>query len=429
MTKQNKILSGIIAVTLAIAGGVAVLNSDGHKTYRDDIFTCGTKAAPKNYYQFASEDFNTKYGLRAGDTVAIKVGPNGENFIDNIDLGLGSSSGITLVPDTGNKKEIEIGWIGLGGDAINWTINGKTKYLKRGFLLTDKNHFGFSLGCVGNIEIANCHVNGASMGIQLLTMPGHTYTLNYQRLYSHGNLIENTLNEGEYLGYVHDSPIAMDIHVDGDTLLNLGRDAIQTRNTDTVLIENVYADRIGMNNEETQNHGILFGSNSNGGTVRNSKVLNVTGIAIWNGGWGDFTYECNELQAQTMGIMSRSNYPEGDVQNTGRQSQVIKNNKITSVKSIECYYESNGKKISVDAENNMVTGTVNISDSITKTVTNNGANVVPNCGTVKPTPSKEVFWRGYKDGLLPDRKRFFFIIYKEQTGFTIVQTNGKYEPL
>jgi hypothetical protein len=46
-----------------------------------------------------------------------------------------------------------------------------------------------------------------------------------------------------------------------------------------------------------------------------------------------------------------------------------------------------------------------------------------------PLPTKTIFWRGYKDGLLPDKKRFFFIIYKEQTGFTIVQTNGKYQPL
>jgi hypothetical protein len=47
-----------------------------------------------------------------------------------------------------------------------------------------------------------------------------------------------------------------------------------------------------------------------------------------------------------------------------------------------------------------------------------------------PTPEKTIFWRGYKDGLLPDKKRFYFIVYNEANGkFSIVQTNGKYQPL
>jgi len=342
-----------------------------HKTYRTDVFTCGTKAVPTSYYLFADQDLNKLYNLLPGDTIAIKIGTNGENYISSIDLGPGTSDGLTLIPDTSNKKEVEIGWLGLGGKATNWTINGKTKYLKRGFLFTDQNHFGLSMECTGNVEVGNCHINGCLIGMQLVTVTGKTYPLNYQRLYSHDNLFENTLNEAEYLGYVHDAPINMDIRVERDTILNAGRDGIQTRNSDTVFISDCYLSGIGLNNEDGQNHGILFGSNSKGGKVSNCILKGVTGVGIWNGGWGDFVYENNVIQAKVAGVMSRSAFPEGDVQHVNHQTQVIKNNKITASKSIECYYTESRKRTSVDIENNCATGTINIDTSITKTLLNN----------------------------------------------------------
>lgn len=356
--------------------------SPPHQTYRNDIIICGTHASPTNYYQFAGQDFNTVNGLLAGDTVAIKVGASGQNFIEYIDLGLGSSSGITLVPDSANTTVVEIGWIGLGDNAMNWTVNGKTKHLNRGFLLTDSNHFAFSMACVGNIEISNCHVNGALMGMQLVTMPGHTYPLSYQRLHSHDNLIENTVNEAEYLGYVNDSPIAMDLLIERDTVLNSGYDGIQTRNTDTVIIRDCYLNGIGMKGVDPHSHGILFGSNSNGGTVLNCKVLNVVGLGIFQGGWGDFVYKCNTIQAGVAGIMSRSSYPEGDVQNTNRQTQAIHNNIIsaTSGLGIACYYDSTGKYIAVDIRDNKISNTIDVWAGIVSVISNNNSSVNPVCG-------------------------------------------------
>lgn len=378
--------------------------------YRNDIFTPG-----KEYYQFDGENFNTKWGLNPGDVVGIKAG-----FYPNIDLGLGVTDGITFVNDGGVAQ---IGWFGLGAGAKNCKMLGNgVSGLKYGFKLTDKDHFALSWGCVGDLEAAFIEVDGASMGVQLVTLPGVTYPLNYQRLYAHDLLIQRTLNEAMYLGYVHDSPIPMDLKIERVTIIDSGRDGIQTRNTGSVLIQDCTLDGIGLEGNSDHAHGILFGSNSNGGTVKNCKVKRVAGCGIWNGGWGDFNYECNEIQAQAFGIMSRSS--EGDVQNIGRQSQVIKNNKIYSAKSIECYYSETGKKISVDIENNQVSGTINIADGITKTLVNNGPNVVPDCGSsVPPEPTKELFHRGYFS--LTSGKRFYYIMYSDNTW---IETDGRYRP-
>jgi hypothetical protein len=59
------------------------------------------------------------------------------------------------------------------------------------------------------------------------------------------------------------------------------------------------------------------------------------------------------------------------VQNTGKQRQVIKNNRIHCGKSVEAYYTETRKAISIDVENNCVTGTINISPLITKTALDN----------------------------------------------------------
>lgn len=410
---KNWLIGSLVGVS-AIVGTVYFTSGDTHKTYRTDIFVCGTKENPKSYYQFANEDFNTKWGLRPGDTVAIQVGPNGENFLSSVDLGEGSSNGITLVVDSNNKKEIEIGWIGLGEKATNWKVNGYNKNLpgNRGFLLTDSNHFAFSFTVTGDVEISYCHVNHAMQGIAMYTITGHTYPLNYQRLHSHHNLFENTVYEAEYLGYVHDSPVLMDLLIEKDTIYNSGYDAIQTRNTDTVIIRDCYGENIGIKHIDPQDHGILFGSNSNGGSVTNCTLKNVDGIGIFNSGYGDFVYSCNNIEAKVAGVMTR--VLDGDVQNVGRQTQIIKNNRFTSVKGVECYYTDTSKKAIVDIEGNYVNGTINIAPGISKTLINNGLNVVPDCGSTPPPPppAKDTVWTytGRK-GYWTLGKRVYYKVY------------------
>lgn len=377
--------------------------------YRNDIFTPG-----REYYQFPNENFNQKWGLNPGDVVGIKAG-----VYPNIDLGLGITDGITFINEGGLA---EIGWFGLGSQAKNCKLLGNgVSGLKYGIKLTDKNHFGLSWGCVGDIEAAFIEVDGALMGIQVVNMPGVVYPLNYQRLYAHDILIQRTINEAMYLGYVNDSPIASDFKVERVKVVDAGYDGIQTRNSGKVEITDCEIDGAGLANVGPHAHGILFGSNSNGGTVKNCKVRRVTGCGIWNGGWGDFEYSCNEIQAEAFGIMSRSSYPEGDVQKIGRQKQTILNNKITSLKSIECYYENNGKAVSVDIQNNQVSGTINIADGIAKNLVNNGLTVVPNCGNV--TPVKEIYHRGYWS---MGGKRVYYINYKDGS-WTLA--NGKYVPI
>lgn len=350
-------------------------------TSRNDIFVCGTHASPTNYYQFSNENFNTKWGLNPGDTVFIKQGAAGENYIESIDLGLGLSNGIVLMPDPSNTVVIEIGWIGVGAQGQSWKFNGHHPTLGKGFMLTSTTHFGLSLGLVGDIEIANMWANGSLMGVQIVTTFSNTYPLNYQRVYAHDNKYQNTINEAEYLGYVNDSPIAMDLRIERDTVLNSGYDGIQTRNTDTVTIRDCYLDSVGMLAVDPHSHGILFGANSNGGTVINNTLKHITGVGIWNGGWGHFVYKCNYVQAGVMGMMTRNSYPEGDVQNTGGQWFDINNNTIVGTPAIQSYYEANGKPVYINMQNNNLSGSVDISAGISTYLQNNNSSIVTNCGT------------------------------------------------
>jgi hypothetical protein len=398
--------------------------------YRNDIFKCGTVTNP-NWYYGGDENFMTKWGLSPGDVVGIKQGPNGENYLSNIDLGNSTVNGITFTNDPSNTVQIQLGWFGLGRNAQNVKFLGNSNpSIKYGFKLFDKEHFGLSWECVGDIEIAFLEVDGALMGVQLVNRPGITYALNYQRLWAHDLLIQRTINEAMYLGYVHDSPIATDMKIERIKIVDAGYDGIQTRNSGKVEIIDCDLDGIGLARVEPHSHAFLFGGNSNGGTIRNCKLKRGTGLAVFNGGWGDFLFECNEFQTEGMGIMSRSSIPEGDVQNTGRQTQVIRNNKINSPKSIECYYEENGKKISVDIQNNNVSGTINIANGITKNVVNNGPNVVPDCGSVPPQPeppkpTKSMLNKRYFYD--HQNKRWYEKVYDVGTGVPVSEFSRDYQ--
>lgn len=358
--------------------------------YRNDILICGLpnnfhnkpglENSPTHFYAFTGFNFMTAFGLSPGDVVGIKQGPNGEDTLDHIDFGLAILNGITFINDPGNTKQIKIGWFGLGNNCYNIKFlgNGKTG-MQYGFKLFDTTHPGLAWNCVGDLEVGNFEIDGALIGVQIHNIQGTTYPVNYQNFYGHDILCRNTLHEAFYLGYVGLSQFPTNYHCKNITIQNAGWDGIQTRNSGTVLVEDCYLDGIGTALHEGDEHGVLFGTNSNGGTVKNCTIKNVKGVGIWNGGWGAFLYECNEIQADVFGIMSRSSFPEGDTQNTGIQSQTIKNNTITATAAIEAYYEANGKTISVDIQNNRTGGTINIGTGITKTLVNNGPSVVPVC--------------------------------------------------
>jgi hypothetical protein len=366
-----------------------------HKTYRNDIFIPGTKASPTWYYAVSGEDFMAKWGLLPGDTVAFKIGANGEDYMNNVDLGNAKVSGITFINDPSNKTQFQLGWFGMGGRCVNVKFLGNgSKSVHYGFLLFDRNHMGLSWSCVGNVEAAYLECIGA-MGVQVVTIEGNVYDANFQKVYLHNIYVHDTSDEAFYMGYVHDSPILMDLTIDSCTVRNSGCDGLQTRNTIKTTLTNNYLDGVGLINRYGHDHGILLGNNAQGAIVRNNVLKNVHGIGIWNDGFGDFLYECNDISANNWGVMSRSTlYPLGagtpsaDPQNIGYQSQIIKNNTITPGNgvAVESYYESNGRVISISTANNRTSGVFNISSGINYSATNNGATVTPNCPTAIPVP-------------------------------------------
>lgn len=431
MTKQQKIFGGVTVAVLATAASIFVVksNTTTHRTYRNDIFVCGEIPYSKDYYYSGAEDFMSKYDLQPGDTVAFKIGSQGQDTLRNVDMGLVQNChDLVFLNDSGNKKRVNIGWFGLGNNVYNVKLSGNgSKYIDYGLNFYDSTHFGLSWGCVGNLETSYLKFDGCNIAFQLVTIPTLKYPVDSQKLYAHHLLIENSKHESMYLGYVNNSPIAMDIKVDSVTINNSGWDGIQTRNTRSVLITNCTLNGIGTALHEGDEHGILFGGNSNGGTVKNVIMKNVKGVGIWNGGWGSFEYSCNQIQADVFGVMSRSTFPEGDVQNTGKQSQLMSNNIINCAKAVECYYENNGKQISVDIQNNQTSGSINVSSGITQNISNNGANVQVNCTQtppIPPQPGKKLYHRGYFT--MTNGKRFFFIMYDDHT---FDQTDGRYKPL
>jgi hypothetical protein len=366
-----------------------------HKTYRNDIFIPGTKANPTWYYAVSGEDFMAKWGLLPGDTVAFKIGANGEDLMNNVDLSMTNVNGITFLNDSSNKKDFLLGWFGLGNKCQNIKFLGNgSKYVKYGFTLWEPKNIGLSWSCVGDLEAAWFISNGNAMGVQLVAIPGVVYPLNYQKFRLHHCKILNPNQEAVYIGYVHyNGQVLIDFTGDSITVRNAGRDGIQTRNTSKTLIENNDVDSVGMLHDYGHDHGILLGDNINGAVVRKNVLKNVQGIGIWNDGWGTFTYECNDISAVNWGIMSRNLSYVGtdytDPQEIGYSKQILKNNTITAGNGVtmESYFDAPDKTVSIEAYNNQCSGKFNLATGISFTASNNTSTSIPQCTANIPVPT------------------------------------------
>lgn len=377
--------------------------------YRTDIFIPGTKANPVWYYAPAGENFMQKWGLNPGDTVAIRVGPAGENYFNNIDIHNAVINGITLINHFGNRLQIDIGFIALGGQARDIKVLGNgSPFLKYGFKFFDSKHFGLSISSVGDFEAAWLEFDGCNMGVQVVTTTYETYVANYQNVNLHHLLVKNVSDEALYLGWVNDSPILMDLWVHDNIIRNSGRDGIQTRNTRKTLIENNDLDSVGMRGDWGHDHAILLGNNKDGAIVRNNKVRNTHGIGIWNDGFGNFLYQCNDIQSQGEALYTRPYNPDrattdwGDSENIGFQTVTAKDNILTSDKGIAgawLYMPQANKVVTFMATNNKTAGRWGIPAGVLFANTNNNLFAVPACGSLNiPLPVKLISFSAVKQG-------------------------------
>jgi hypothetical protein len=359
-----------------------------HKTYRNDIFIPGTKANPTWYYAPTGEDFMNKWGLIPGDTVAFKIGANGEDYMNNVDLGNARVSGIVFINDSTNKKQFLLGFFSMGGNCVNVKMLGNgSKSVYYGFKFFHPDFFGLSWACVGNVEAGFLEMDSSKMGVQVITIKGNYYAANYQTVYLHNIFVHNTSDEAFYLGYAHEPAILMDLTIDSCKVRNSGRDGLQTRQTIKTVLTNNDLDSVGMYHISGHDHGILLGDNINGAVVRNNVLKHIQGIGIWNDGWGTFTIECNNIQAEYWGMMTRNIAWLGgvytDPQEIGYVKQAIHDNVIKPGNGIviECLYDNGTKPATFNFYNNQTSGSYNIQTGVSFTQTNNSLQTIPSCGT------------------------------------------------
>jgi hypothetical protein len=441
---QKRVGIGLVAASVVVAATLLLTQTTTH-AYRNDILVCGQIPYSKDYYYAGTgEDFMKAHNLQPGDTVAIKTGPNGEDTLRSLDLGLASLHDLVFINDRSNTKPVNIGWFGLGNNCYNIKMLGNgSPSVKYGFKFYDPNHFGLSWGCVGDLEAAWLVFDGCLMSAQLVTIPGTTYPVSTQKLSIHDIISLNSNQESFYFGYVRLSPIQMDLQAYNLYIRNSGRDGIQTRNTKSVRIWNCDLDSIGMlfksdpNANWGQNHGILFSNVTDSGTVRNCKLNHVTGNGIWSDGFGDYVWENNNIQSDGETIFIRAYNPGlsnwGDDNNTGYEKTVVRCNTLRSGKGVTLELMSDTaahKSISFTATNNNCENVFHIPVGVTASLSNNGTSVVP-CSTpvppnppIPPAPSpKGIYHRGY---WTINNKRVYYVNYTDGT-WTL--TNGKYVPL
>jgi hypothetical protein len=359
---------------------------------RTDIFVMGVPQNPTWYYAFAGEDFNKKFGLNYGDTILLRPGPAGENYYNNIDLGLAASEGITLIVQQDLKTPLLIGYIELGGKCKDWKIRGETNFLKYGIKFWNKDRFGLSLSCVGEFEASGLEMDGTAMGVQWIATDQETYAANYMNGYFHNIFIHNTSDEAMYFGWSHIQTILMALRIDSIKIRNAGCDGIQTRWTTRTEITNCDLDSIGMRNRYGHDHGILLGDNIDGAVVRNNVLKHVQGIGIWADGWGTVDIECNSIQAVNWGMMTRNiavlNGVNTDPQNIGYVHYTLKNNTIIPGNGVtmESYFDGQGKTATIEAYNNQCPDKFNLASGITFLHNNNTLTTIPQCPSNIPVP-------------------------------------------
>jgi hypothetical protein len=288
---------------------------------RRDIFT------HSGDYYFPM-DFNEYFQLMPGDIVIVPAGKYGS-------LEIFKANGITFINEGG---QAEFKFISFYQGTQNMAVLGNgSPGTQFGFKCYSPNHFGGLFETVNRLVLQNIHVEGTTMGFQVLTKPGASYPGNEQILNIENCLIEKVKDEGLYLGADALGGPWIVGNIRNNVLRNCGRDGIQVRNG-FFNVENNVIEGTGGNGEEWHSHGILFGGNSNGGICKNNKVSGVGGIGLFINGMGDFQIQGNSFQSQGSAVFINNYADKEDLQRVGFQRVTIKGNKLV---------EGNGKSLEV----------------------------------------------------------------------------------
>lgn len=358
----------IAAITSALGGpgpGGAV---------RDDIFTPGN-----SYYFGITDDFNAIYDLNPGDTVLIPAGTYPSIDVLN-------ATGITFKNSGGL---VTVGHFNLGPKCKDCKILGNGYGgVTYGIRAVNASNFGFGLSCTGNIEVAWVESIGNVIGIQLVGEDGPAYAVNVQNLHLHDCRIQEAQFESVYLGYYIVGGIYMTALVERIDIVDSGSDGIQCRNG-YFEIYDCTGNGIGLTGDSSNAQFILFGGNTNGGIAKRNYGRNVHGYGIFCNGWGDFLFECNDIESAASSIFTKNYEYAQDLQGVGHQTITERNNTLVSTSGVafEHYYHDHvaagvsgpDKPVTVTALNNRTAGTPNIESGASFTSINNGAAVVPSC--------------------------------------------------
>lgn len=362
--------------------------------------------APGNGYYFGDgTDFNAAYGFKEGDTVRIPAGTY-QYFDFHCKM-----KGLVFVNEGGQVISDNINF---GPQVVNCKLIGNlTPGFPYGFKVTSKDRFGLGFDCLGDIEISGVESVGNIIGIQLVSPQPYRDSQMvktpgiYQNLYLHDCLVRNSIQEAVYLGYYILGGIFMRARVERVKVRSSGADAIQCRNG-FFEVYDCDADSIGVSADANNSQFLQFGGNTNGSIAKRNIGRNVAGLGIFCNGFGNFLFECNDIQSGNSSVFTKNYEPEQDLQKVGFQAVQIKNNTLYSKngKAFEHYYHSTGVPVTITADNNKTAGLPYLETGVKFTGTGNAPGTVVQCSSAPPTPT--VFHKGY---ILINSKRFYYTMY------------------
>lgn len=343
-TRRCHIYQGSLEDWLAMPSGV----------YRTDIIALGG-----GLWSGYTNNFNTDWSFAPGDAIRLAAGTYGaiEIMGDSDEVWIvGPISGVATV------QRISFGDWGRSPKIISHPANP----LREASLVINDGaqiYFAPYIRSTGDVLVRGITVENCRMGPQVETRisvyanlaafpvigafdhnykatdsglwyswNGTTYTTtlgvkeDYQTAKILNCVVNNVYFEGTYNGADAASPVPTNSIIRNCTYTNTGRDGCQVRNG-SLLVEDVYIEDAGLNNEGPHGHGFTAGANSSGLIARRVKVINASANSCFCNTMGDSVFEVCSFKGGGEYGFYMNNYAADtdDVFGEGQQTATFKN--------------------------------------------------------------------------------------------------------
>lgn len=344
--------------------------------YRTNIILPGTIGSPTSYFLSSVQNIMTLESLSPGDVIILQAG-----YYSSIDLD-GYYEDITITSENTGTVYIR--------DRVNFGPLGKHHKLLSN-LAVSKNivigddingYFGSSSRGSGNIIYRNLDFQNNVMGIQVEHRDSgdpeySSYLLNYQNLIIQDCTINNTEQEGMYIGSNTITDHQIYGTIKGNTVSNCGRDGIQFRNGIFNVHDNDIA-TVGTGGNDSHGAGILYGGGGGSSDINqktwivDNTVTDARVYGIFVNGYGHIWIEGNIVDSNIESALYCKNYESDteDIHGIGFQYFTVKDNSFdssdpTDPHAIDIRRDNAKCPVSVDLyTNTLVAGDLYIEDGV-----------------------------------------------------------------